>query len=96
MQDTQKKSSVSLKTTNVDSRKKNMSMPAVNLEEAETRLAIVAEQIYQYNQKSGGQMTYTALSNGTLLIVASLPGHKLGVIEDDSGILPAIDGKAVE
>jgi len=96
MQGTQKKSSVSLKTTNADSPKKSTSMPAVNLEDAEMRLAIVAEQVYQYNQKSGGLMTYTALSNGTLLIVASLPGHNLGVTDTDSGILPAIDGKAVE
>ena len=96
MQDTKKKSRDSLKTTSANGQKKNTTLPRINMEEAITRLAIVAEQIYHYNQKSGGKITYSPLSNGTLLIVVSLPGHKLGTANNDSGIVPSIDGKAVE
>ena len=75
--------------------KKNITLLAVDMASAKTKLAIVAEDVYQFNKKTGGRMTYHPLSDGKLLIVASLPGHRLGVVDTGSGMMIAIDGKAV-
>jgi len=96
MQDTKQKSKDTLKTTSAKSLEKNTSLPKIDIVEAETRLASMAEQVYHYNAKTGGRMSYMATEQGTLIIVASLPGYRLGVVQTESGLLPTINGKVVE
>lgn len=95
MKDTQQESGSSSTTTPATTQTKNTGVPVIDMEQAKTRLAIVAEDLFQWNQKTGGRMTMHATKTGLLVIVASLPGHRLGTKQSSSGITPTIDGETI-
>ena len=96
MKDTQNELRNSLKTTPATIQKKSTNLPVIDMEQAKTRLSLVADDAFQYNQRTGGKMSIHATQEGLLIIVASLPYHKLGVADTDSGKVITIDGVPVE
>lgn len=93
--DTSKESKITSPSTNAGTLKKNTAMPVVNMEQANTRLAVLQEDIAQFNLRTGGRMTIDATTDGLLVIVASLPLHRIGVTDTSSGRKITIDGKEV-
>lgn len=92
------------KTTpeNAPTQTKNTTQPASDTElalrEAENRLGVLVEDVYQFNarlEKIGALMTMNATPDGLLVIVASIPDHPLGVQDTDSGRTITIDGEPV-
>lgn len=96
MKDTNTVLESSSQTTPATTPAKNTSMPVIDMDQAKLRLSIVAEDAYQFNKRTGGKMTMHATDKGVLVIVASLPYHRLGVATIDSGTVITIDGVPVE
>ena len=96
MKDTNTESKNISKTTPATTQAKNTKMPVIDMEQVKHRLSIVAEDVYQFNARTDGKMSLYSTPEGLLVIVASVPYHRLGAKESSSGVMITIDGEPIE